>query len=289
MTVLLKTYTPHPRFPAISLSGARCEMRCRHCNAAYLGGMLPAETPAALVKVCRRLEAEGAVGALLSGGSDRHGRILNLTEMLDAIRQVKAATALVLNLHPGLVDAETARALAVDIVSLEIPGDEVIRDVFGFNGSEADYWETYRYLADAGLTVVPHVAVYDGDEDRLLHPLAASEMPAPEVIVVIVFSPTRDTPMAMVPPPTPEAVGGVIARIKTRFPESELSLGCMRPRDKGLRTEIELAALEAGATRMEIPSRETLRRAEARGYEIRAFDACCALLSRFEARARSHG
>jgi uncharacterized radical SAM superfamily protein len=286
LTVLLKTYTPHPRFPAISLSGARCEMQCRHCNAAYLGGMLAAETPTALVEVCHRLQAEGAVGALLSGGSDRHGHILNLMDMLDAIRQVKAETDLVLNLHPGLVDADTARALAVDIVSLEIPSVAVIRDVFGFHGSTAEYWETYRHLVDAGLTVVPHVAVYTGKEARLLHPLAASGIPAPEVIVIIVFSPTRDTAMAEVPPPSPEAVGGVIAHIKAQFPESELSLGCMRPRDKGLRTEIELAALEAGVTRMEIPSRETLRRAEAQGYEIRLFDACCALPSRFEVRAR---
>lgn len=283
--MLLKTYTPQPRFPAISLSGGTCAMRCRHCDAAYLKGMLAAETPAALRALGRRLQARGAVGALLSGGSDRRGRLLNLTAMLDAIRELHATTDLVLNLHPGLLDAATARALAVDIVSLEIPSDAVIRDVFGFDGKSADYWATYRHLGAAGLNVVPHIAVYTGDEDRLLHPLAASDVPAPEVIVVIVFSPTRGTAMAAVPPPTPEAVGGVLARLGAMFPESELSLGCMRPRARGLRAAIERAALDAGVTRMELPSRETLRYARAQGYTVRAFDACCALPARFEARA----
>ncbi|MGC9357700.1 MAG: radical SAM protein [Anaerolineae bacterium] len=286
--MLLKTYTPHPRFPAISLSGSACEMRCRHCNAAYLGGMLAAETPAALLEIARRLQAEGAVGALLSGGSDHRARILNLDRLLDAVRQVKAETDLILNLHPGLLDAETARALAVDFVSLEIPDDEIIHEVFNFDGSVTDYWDTYRYLSDAGLEVVPHVSVYTGDEDKLLHPLTSLGLDTPEVIVVIVFSPTAGTAMADVPPPTPDAVGGVIARIKALFPASEISLGCMRPRTKGLRAAIEMAALEAGVTRMEIPSRETLCYARAQGYEIRSFDACCALPARFEVRAEHH-
>ncbi len=85
--MILKTYSPVPRFPAISLSGVECALHCEHCNATYLGGMLKAETPEALRALCQKLARKGAVGALLSGGSDKHGGILNLPMMLPVYTQ----------------------------------------------------------------------------------------------------------------------------------------------------------------------------------------------------------
>jgi len=282
MSVLLKTYTPMPRFPALSLSGSHCELNCQHCDATYLGGMTAVNTPAALLTTCRRLRERGAHGVLLSGGSDRHGGILNLTEMLAAIRQAKAETGLIFNIHPGLMQPETAQNLAVDFVSLEIPGNDTVRTVFGLNASTADYMQTYHYLKDAGHHVVPHICVYDGDEHRLLEAVET-----PEVIVVIVFAPTRNTPMADVAPPTPEMVGNVIAQVRAMFPTTEVALGCMRPRRHNLREAIEQAALDAGATRMALPSRATLRYAAARGFSHQRFDACCALPVQFEEKTDS--
>jgi uncharacterized radical SAM superfamily protein len=58
----------------------------------------------------------------------------------------------------------------------------------------------------------------------------------------------------------------------------------MRPRSGG-REPIELAALNAGVTRMEIPSKQTIRVASERGYEIQEINACCALPEEFEERA----
>jgi uncharacterized radical SAM superfamily protein len=204
--------------------------------------------------------------------------------MLDTIHRIKAETGLILNVHPGLVDAATAEALApqndgVDFASLEIPSEATIRDVFGLDATREDYLATYRRLRDAGVNVVPHVAVYDGTEDRLL---AGLESEAPEVIVVIVFSPTADTPMAEASPPTPKMVSDVIGRIGARFPASEIALGCMRPRDRTLRDALELAALEAGVLRMELPSRKTQAIAQSRGYTLQRFDACCALPAALE-------
>jgi lipoyl synthase len=282
----LKVYTPIPRFPPLSLSGTACQLSCQHCNRAYLRGMRPVTTPETLVRTCRELRDQGAIGALLSGGSTHEGEILNLPEMVEAIRVAKRETGLILNIHPGLMDEATAEALAgsIDFVSLEIPATETIREVFGLDATTADYVATYQRLRAAGMHVVPHIAVYDGGEDQLLK--AIVDLPHPETIVVIVFSPTLGTPMAEAEAPSPDMVGGVVARLVAAFPETEITLGCMRPRTKEIRSALELAALDAGVSRMELPSRETLAIAKARGYEITRFDACCALPRALEARAR---
>ncbi len=279
----LKVYTPQPRFPPLSLSGAGCELHCKHCTASYLAGMMPVTTPADLLRVGRRLALRDAVGVLLSGGSARDGRLLNLQPMVETIRRLKEETGLLLNLHPGLLDDETARALApaIDFASLELPARETIQEVFGLDATEADYRATYDRLRAVGIPVVPHVAVYAGDEDRLLEGLAP-----PETVVIIVFVPTRGTPLAAVEPPSPETVAGVIRRVRALFPQAELALGCMRPRSAGLRRALEHAALEAGVTRVAVPARSTLAFARNRGYEVARFDACCALPREHEARAR---
>ncbi|MGC9393297.1 MAG: radical SAM protein [Anaerolineae bacterium] len=279
----LKTYYPLPKFPPISLSGAACNLHCAHCDATYLGGMLPADTPEALVERCRALRQNGAIGALLSGGSDTDGTLLNLAAITDAIRQAKQETGLILNLHPGLIDAATAQRLtgAVDFASLDIPSDDVIQRVLRLDATTANYIAAYHTLRAARIDVVPHVTVYNGDEAGLLQSIAAGD-DLPHTVVVIVFSPTRGTPLADVPAPEPEAVANVVAGIKALFPAAEISLGCMRPRTRPLREAIELAALQAGVARMELPSQKTLRYARDAGYDIVMFDACCALPEVYE-------
>ena len=279
----LKTYYPIPKFPPISLSGTRCQLSCQHCNREYLRGMIPAMTPETLLQTCRDLRDKGAIGVLVSGGSTLDGGILNMLEMRGAIRKAKAETGLILNIHPGLMDEATVQALsgAIDFVSLEIPSTETIRDVFGLDATTEDYVDTYHRMKAAGMNVMPHITIFDGTEGRLLSPLTSSSHP--EVIVVIIFTPTRGTPMAEVAAPTPEMVNCVISRVKAMFPETEISLGCMRPRIRELRVALELAALDAGVTRMELPSQQTLDVARERGYTIERFDACCALPGTLEA------
>ena len=281
--MLLKTYTPVPRFPAISISGTDCALHCEHCNATYLSGMLKADTPQKLLSLCLHLEAKGAVGVLLSGGSNKIGGILNLERMLPTIQQIKEETNLILNVHPGLVNDETAEKLHVDFASLEIPSDQSIRDIFGLRLKRDEYLETYHRLKNAGINVVPHVSVYDGSEHNLLEGIES-----PETIVVIVFTPTRDTPMVDSPSPTPGMVSSVVKGIRQMFPGTEVSLGCMRTRERQLRNAIERAALESGATRIELPSRATLDDVATFGFTSTVnYDACCALPSNLEDRART--
>lgn len=268
-----KIYYPSPKFPAISLSGNFCRLKCRHCDATYLGGMRPAETPEMLLEVCRTLKRGGANGVLLSGGSDEEGRLLNLATMTETLHQAKRETGLLFNIHPGLLDAATTRDLAVDFASLEIPSEALIHDVFGLTATTEDYLDTYRYLQGAGIEVIPHVNVFTGDEDTVLDGLSTP----PRVLVIIVFSPTPCTPLAREHAPSPDVIGALVARIKKRFPATELALGCMRPRQRTHREATELAAIEAGITRLAMPSRSTLRHFAGAGHTLRTFDACCAL------------
>jgi len=280
--MILKAYHPVPRFPPISISGIKCTLKCGHCNGVYLKGMHSADTPEELIKACRELAENNAVGTLVSGGSDNKGQMLNLTRMLGALRKAKEETGLIINIHPGLIAKEIARDLAVDFASLEIPSDTVIRKVLNLDVRHRDYVETYHNLKDAGITVVPHICIYTGGESELL-----KDITGPPVIVVIVFTPTRNTPMSAEKSPDVKDIGRVINNIHQMFPDTEISLGCMRPRNGLVREEIEIEALKSGVSRMEIPSRKTIRYALNLGYEVKNFDACCALPERYERLASS--
>ena len=281
-TMTLKVYHPIPRFPPISISGFSCTLQCKHCSGLYLKGMQSADTPEKLMRACQELDKNNAVGTLVSGGSDNSGRMLNLTRMLGALRKVKEETNLIINIHPGLITKEIAREMAVDFASLEIPSDAVIKKVFNLDVRHQDYVETYHNLSDAGITVVPHICIYTGEESELLE-----DITGPSVIVVIVFTPTRNTPMSAEKSPDVKDIGRVITNIHQMFPDTEISLGCMRPRSVMVRDEIEIEALKAGVSRMEMPSKNTIRYAMNLGYEIKKFDACCALPERYERFASS--
>lgn len=271
-----------PLFQAISMSGRNCQLHCKHCDATYLGGMLQAETPEKLYELCVQLEKKGVIGILLSGGSDKNGGILNLEWMLPAIQQIRHDTSLIVNIHPGLVSEHIAKNLSVDFASIEIPSDETIHDVFGLGKNKNDYIETYHILKDAGIHVVPHVSVYNGNEHYLIE-----NIDPPETVVVIVFSPTKNTPMDDKPSPTPDMVENVVRGVKTMYSHAEVSLGCMRSRDKKVRVPIELAALRGGATRMELPSRQAIEQSKAFGFtSVVNFHTCCALPKDLENRVR---
>ena len=103
----------------------------------------------------------------------------------------------------------------------------------------------------------------------------------PSLLVLIIFRPTKGTIMEQCKIPSTDDVSTVVEKAKELFPEKDVSLGCIRPRAR-FREEIELAALKAGVTRMEIPSKNTLRYAKEMGYSIKKIHACCALPKELE-------
>jgi len=297
MGKIFKAYYVWPKFPSLSLSGTACSLRCKHCNRVYLRDMIDVSSPEKLLSTCKKLNEQGAVGVLLSGGCKKNGEMINLRRFLPAIKRVKEETDLIIKLHTGIVDRELAEGIAgaeVDIASVEVVGsDRAIKDVFGMNLKVDDYRRTLENLRDAGVKhIVPHVCIglnagrLDGEYSAID---MVKETVKPSVFVLIALKPTKGTEFERAKIPDPEDVYRIVRYAKESFPDVEISLGCMRPRSEG-RIEIERKALMAGVTRMEIPSRETLKLAESMGYRIKRIDACCALPEEYEDRiARIQG
>jgi hypothetical protein len=152
---------PQPRFPSVSVTGAKCALRCEHCKGHFLTGMANTNTPEKLKDFCSRLYAEGGVGVLVSGGSDPKGHV-PLEEFLDAITWVKENTSLIVNLHTGLLNpgqAEDIASTGADVVSMDVVGsDDTIKGVYGLDATVKDYAESLVNLRDARVPyLVPHV------------------------------------------------------------------------------------------------------------------------------------
>ena len=271
------------------MSGNQCSLHCKHCNHTYLNDMQSLPQPEKLLEACRRFAADGAVGFLLSGGCTKNGEMLNLRKLLPVINQIKRETNLIVKLHTGLVDQALAEAIVsagVDIASVEVVGSNTtIQEIFDFNATTDAYKKTLENLENAGMPfIVPHICIglhygeINGETNALK---IINDACDPTLLVMIIFRPTKGTALEQCKIPATAEIETVIQKTKELFPTKEVSLGCIRPRTQ-LREDIELAALQTGVTRMEIPSKKTLHYAEAMGYTIRKINACCALPEELE-------
>ena len=289
MGKIFRAYYVWPRFPSISMSGNSCALSCKHCNHTYLNDMQALIKPVQLIDACRKFAEDNAVGFLLSGGCDKQGKMLNLRKMLPAIKKIKNETNLIIKLHTGFVDrnlAEDIVSAGVDIASVEVVGsNDTIMDIFDFDARVDSYRNTLESLESAGMPfIVPHICIglHYGELDGEFNALEIIKKSCdPSLLVMIIFRPTKGTALERCKMPALDDIAVVVRKAKELFPGKDVSLGCIRPRSR-LREEIELAVLQAGATRMEIPSKNTLKSAEKMGYTIRTIDACCALPEELE-------
>ena len=269
------------RYPAISITGAACGLGCDHCSGEVLKSMPAAPSPRELIDVCLRLRDAGAEGFLITGGSDARGR-LPWNRFLDALAEVKRRTALHLSVHSGMVDGPTAAALkqaGVDQANLDIVGaDETWREVMHLPDGAALLEGSLDALRSAGLEVVPHVVmgIHAGrivGERRALDILRRYP---PKLLVWVVLMPLPDTPMAGALPPPLEEAARLLGESRLLFPESEISLGCARPRGE-YRRALERMALDAGVNRVALYSDETVEYARSLGAEVGFLQTCCSL------------
>ena len=291
---ILKVYIPTMRFPAISITGSECALKCEHCNKKYLKGMKQIQDIKELERFLIQLSKKNGVGALISGGSTVDGSV-PLLKFLDTIKKVKRETDLIINTHTGLLNEETAKNLAdadVDIVSFDINMDEeVVRNIYHLDIELVEYKRAIDLLKKYKLNIVPHICIglHYGKLKKELESIKFIEESKinPSLIVVIVLIPPKDSKIKF-ELPKPEDIAKVIAVIRVAFPKTEISLGCMRPRGK-IKTEIEKAAIKAGITRIEIPSKETLTWLKNYNSKIqfKFFSACCAIPNKFEELAES--
>lgn len=267
------------QYPALSVTGARCAQRCAHCGGQLLRNMPDVSTPELLLQRCRRLAAQGVRGVLLSGGCDGQGRV-PWKALIPTIARVKAETGLFVSVHCGLLEAATALDLK------RAGADQALVDVIG---SAATYAQVY-HLADgperlrrtlealdaADLPVVPHI-VAGLHFGRLLGEGKALELLAqrpPALLVVVACMRLPGTDMAQARAITAEEVCGVLIRARELLPETEISLGCARPRNADA---LEALALRAGVSRMALPSAETVDLARALGLEPTFYKTCCSV------------
>jgi uncharacterized radical SAM superfamily protein len=267
------------QFPTISVTGKDCALNCKHCSGKVLETMHPAKTPEKLFELGSKLKQNGALGCLVSGGCLPDGSI-PLKQFIPVLEKIKRELGLIVIVHTGIIDTATAEALAnagVDAALIDIIGsNETIKEIYNLNVTVEDYENSLKAFHKARLNFVPHViaGIHNGKLRGELHALKMIARYKPSALVVIAFMPIRGTSMAEVKPPQPTDIARITATSRLMFPETPLSLGCMRPKGKH-RAETDILALKAGANAIAFPSEEAIKYAENQGYSLSFSSYCC--------------
>jgi hypothetical protein len=267
------------QYPAFSISGAECELKCDHCRGKLLQSMIPAATPEELYRKAIKLWKRGAVGCLISGGSDREGRV-NWLPYLETIRRIKGETELILSVHPGFLERGAALKLkgaGISQTLVDVVGDEeTYFRVFHLERGLKRLRRTLDSVKEAELELVPHIVAgveYGAirGEYRALELISEYN---PQALVVVVLFPFPDTPMAAVKPPDPEQVADLFIYARELMPGIPQSLGCERPRGTD-GERLEELALIGGVNRVAVQSDHALSIAQRLGLTIRFQKTCC--------------
>jgi len=273
-------YNEKGKYPAISITGKDCSLGCDHCKGHLLESMINANSPEKVVEICKKLEAEGNEGCLLSGGCYENGT-LPWKNFINAIKEIKRYTNLKVSVHTGIIDLETAKAMkeaGVDQALFDVLcSDDVLRDVYHLEITTETIVDSMDAINDAGLDFVPHVIVgiNYGKLDNELYALDLISKYNPKNVVIVAFMPLDGTPMEDVIPPAPQDIARIIAMARMKLPESEISLGCARSRKQKL--EIDNLAIDAGVNRIAIPAEEAIERAKEYGIDVVFKKTCCSV------------
>jgi len=243
-------------FTPVSVTGTDCELNCKHCEKHYLEHMLDGsggKLRAAVVNLAKR----GRSGVLLSGGSKLDGSVPTY-ELSDEIRQIKDDTHLKMSAHTGIITPEQARSLSawLDMALVDCIGsDAVISGILGLPNTVSDYENTLRFLTDAGIPIAPHIiaGLNNGALDGEFRAIEMVKKYDPDVVVIVVFIPTKNTACASALPPALEDVVSVIAKARQEFPQTPLSLSCVRPGGR-YRSRLDECAILSGIDRIAVPS-----------------------------------
>ncbi len=283
-------FYPSGRTIAMSLTGTHCELKCKHCNAQYLRGMMTKEQTLEALK-----DRPGYYeSVLVSGGSTKEGKV-PVVQNLRFIKRLHK-TGLKLNFHTGLLDRNEILKIKpyASRVSFDfIYDDEVIKNVYGLTDkTKEDYEKTYllmrrllggRIENEEGYPsskVVPHYTIglncgkiTKGDFDTI------SELAylKPTLLVIDVFIPTKGTPFENCPPPPLEGVREILDKARRRLTRTTMFLGCMRPFGK-YREELDLMAYELGVKGFVKPSKPLIEKVKNSGEKIVIKEECCALI-----------
>lgn len=267
-------------FVSISLTGTACALGCEHCKTGVLKGMTDfTRFNRSLFDLCAELAERGARGVLISGGSDKQGRVPLLSHIPDLVR-VRRELGLAIRVHPGLPDEETCAALAevdIDGAMVDIIGhEETIRQVYHLPSRPEDYEAVLERLERYGVPTIPHI-ILGLHFGRMLGEWRALEMIAchpPKLLVLVILMPLSGTPMAVSQPPSLEEIGGFFAEARKTLPATPVMLGCARPLGL-MKREIDRLAVDAGLNGIAYPADGIVEHARSRGLEPSFINACC--------------
>ena len=264
----ITAYRPGASFPAVSVTGDRCDLMCDHCRGAHLRGMTPAANHGDLLKKASEIKRKGGNGMLISGGCDLSGRV-PLLRYEDEIRKA-AGMGLELNVHAGLVNREEAKRLVdsgISVFSVDVHQDPaIIKNVLHLTRGPEAYAETMDAIIEAGGRVVPHVTVGFGTADLILSAELLKSRNITE-ITLLALVPTDGTDVHA-PVPREGVLEAVSVLTEMGF---TVTLGCMRSRDALL----EIGCIKAGVRKIANPSVRTVRWAEDNGFKVAEIGKCC--------------
>ena len=232
-----------------------------------------------LFELCSELAEQGARGVLISGGSDRKGKVPILPHLPDLIR-IRRELGLIIRVHPGLPDEETSAGLAeldIDGAMVDIIGsDQTIREVYHLDATTEDYDAVMERLSRNGVPLVPHI-ILGLHFGKMLGEWKALEMTAKyplKLLVLVILMPLSGTKMEQVQPPPADEIGAFFETARKALPETEIMLGCARPLG-GIKKEIDRLAIDAGLNGIAYPAEGTVAYAREHGLEPQIINACC--------------
>jgi uncharacterized radical SAM superfamily protein len=232
-----------------------------------------------LFDLCSSLAERGARGVLISGGSDKHGRVPLLAHISDLIR-VRKELGLAIRVHSGLPDEETCVALGevgIDGAMIDIIGHrDTIRDVYHLDSDPEDYENALAWLEQYKVPTVPHIilGLHFGKmlgEERALDMIVRHP---PKVMVMVVLMPLTGTPMVGIAPPSLDEIGAFFERARKALSSTPVMLGCARPMGI-LKVEIDRLAVNAGLNGIAYPAGGIVEYARQAGLQPRFINACC--------------
>jgi hypothetical protein len=267
-------------FVSISVTGTACALSCEHCKTNVLHGMNDLRKhDGSLFDLCAYLASKGARGVLISGGSDKQGRVPLLPHIKD-MKRVREELGLAMRIHTGLPDEETCAALGevdIDGAMIDIIGHrDTIRDVYHLDSDPEDYENSLAWLEKYNVPTIPHI-ILGLHFGKMLGEEPALEMIArhpPKVLVLVVLMPLTGTPMMAVTPPSLEEIGVFFEKSRKALPSTPVMLGCARPLGP-LKVEIDKLAIDAGLNGIAYPANGVVEYARQNGLQPKFINACC--------------
>ncbi|NPA97367.1 MAG: hypothetical protein GXO32_07185 [Crenarchaeota archaeon] len=267
-----------PRWDAISVTGTKCWLMCRHCSAILLEYM---RSVTSISQLRKWIASEGLPRCVLvSGGCNSLGYVPldSASNILRVLRELGVS----LYVHTGIVSpsiARLARALGFRALMFDVFSSRCgsfVRNLRFY--SEAAMLRALELCERQNLPCVPHIVVGElcgeaSDEMDLIDLLASYRVPQ---VNIVVFTPLPGSFFEWCSPPSHSYVSRVLKIARDRLSSTRLVLGCMKPQ-WGRYRGLELEAADLGFDAIAAPSLETIEVLARRG-EARVFRGCCSSL-----------